>query len=169
MMRCIRHPACLAVVLAVGLAVLAGCAEEEPDPYAVPSEQDDARRAAADGAASTPAPAPAPEEAVAPVTVSADRVAMGSALGADGTVSIPATTFKLDDTVHVSFPASGASARVYWTHDDGMTDKQESITLTPGTPAHFSFSRADGMRQGNYMVQVDVDDTPIGIVDFTVE
>ena len=90
-------------------------------------------------------------------------------MDASGAIAAPANTFSLDDTVHVSFPATGTSARVYWTHADGMTDKQERIELSTGADrASFSFSRADGMRSGTYMVQVDVDDAPIGIADFTV-
>ena len=73
----------------------------------------------------------------------------------------------------VADPASaagraGAIARVYWTYQDGTSDKEEEKPVA-GDIVNFSFSQADGMQPGAYNVQIDIDDVPVGIADFQVQ
>ena len=80
----------------------------------------------------------------------------------------------MSDTVYASVPtaghAPGETVTVYWTHQDGGLDKEESKPIPAGAAyVNFSFAGTDGMRAGDYNVQADVADVPVGIVDFTVE
>lgn len=157
------------VPLCVVLAA-AGCNKQGPEP---PVVQETADASATDGrTADEPAPVvqappPLPEAAT-------NALAVGSALGGNGSVQAPRSTYALADTVYASMPTSGHSpgdtVTIWWTHEDGAVDKDESKPLPAGEDyVSFSFSGADGMRAGDYNAQVDVNGMPVGFVDFTVE
>lgn len=148
----------------------AGCNKQGPVPPHVPIEDAaPAGDATGDTAARTPAPEPPPLPEAAP-----NAVAVGSSLGGNGAVQAPKRSYAVSETVYASVPtaghAPGDTVTVYWTHEDGGVDKDESKPIPPGAAyVNFSFSGADGMRAGDYNVQADVNDMPVGLVDFTVE
>lgn len=120
------------------------------------------------------APPPEPSaDAVLPVTVAANAFPVGSAAGPDGAATAAKPTYSLNDTLYASLPAgrfpAGGTARVYWTYaKDGLSHKEEEKKIGSG-PVLFQFSKADGLRAGEYNVQIDVNDRPVGIVDMIVQ
>lgn len=154
----------------VAVLLLAACNKQGPEaPYVA---VDDAARVdptSVDGRL-PPIPAPAPRLPEA----SPNAVAVGSAVGTNGAVQAPKQTYALGDTVHASVPTAGLGAddtvTVYWTHSDGSVDKDENKPVPAGAGyVNFSFSSEDGLRAGDYNVQADVNDEPVGLVDFSVE
>ena len=118
--------------------------------------------------------AAAPTQVVMPVTVSADAVTVGKAVGADGAVTTIVTTYSVADTVYASIPTSGhapgSDVHVYWSYQDGSSHKEERKPIPSGDKyVNFHFSKADGLRVGKYTVQFDVAEVPVGIVDFSVQ
>lgn len=118
-------------------------------------------------------PVEPPADAVVPVTVAANAFPVGSAAGPDGAATAAKPAYSLNDTLYASLPAgrfpAGGIARVYWTYaKDGMSHKEEEKTIGSG-PVLFQFSKADGLRAGEYNVQIDVNDRPVGIVDMVVQ
>jgi hypothetical protein len=113
-----------------------------------------------------------PEDATQPVTVSADAVKVGSSLGPDQSAISPKSAYSVGDTVYASARAGnaprGATAYVYWTYEDGISHKEEQKPVA-GSIVMFDFSQKDGMKSGRYNVEIGVNDTPIGIVDFVVQ
>lgn len=127
------------------------------------------------------ATAPANEPAVAtasppimPVEVSSDAFKIGTAIGPDGSASGAKSSFNLNDTLHASVPVSGRPAgtevKIYWSYQDGSSHKEEAKKVTAGAKyLTFDFSKANGMKPGSYMVQLDVNGTPAGILDIVVK
>ena len=158
-----------AIALLVALA-LAGCRKEAAETDATPATAaEDAELAP--GQPEAP-PLEPPADAVLPVTVAANAFPIGSALSPDGAATTPKPTYSVNDTLYASLPAgkfpSGATARIYWTFaKDGMSHKEEEQKVGTG-PVHFEFSKADGLKAGEYNVQIDVNDRPVGIVDVIV-
>ena len=164
-MTSIKHT----LALALALALFAGCSRDEAPKPAAP---------VAPPAATTvdplAEPPPTPEPGEVPVEVRADAIAAGHVLGPNGAVSEAKSVYAIGDTVYASMPIRGQKAGseigVYWTYQDGTTHKEETKPLPPGAQfVNFAFSKSDGMRAGNYNVQIDVDFKPIGIVDFKVK
>ena len=151
------------VAAVVAVASLTGCGSEDETPVA-PKSAKARSEAPAD-------PRKDPAGAV-PVTVSANALTLGASLGPTGEAVRGNGQFTLDDTVHVSFPSrgrpAGAPVTVYWTYQDGRTHRIERATLPAGEFAHYTFSKATGMKPGNYNVEVQVANRPIGISDFVV-
>lgn len=155
----------------VAALALAACNKQGPEPPHV-AEGDAAAvdDSAVDGRVPReppPPPPPLPE-------ASPNAVAVGSTLGSNGAVQAPKATYALTDTVYASVPTAGldadATVTVYWTHADGSVDKDESKPVPAGAAyVNFAFSADDGLRAGDYNVQADVNDQPVGLVDFTVE
>lgn len=163
-----RKPHSALFVIAACLA-LGACRKDEPapvDPAATEVVED-----LPPGQPPTP-PIEPPADAVMPVTVSADAVAVGSSQGPDQMATTPKASYALGDTVYASartgnYP-KGAIARVYWTYSDGVSHKEEEKKIS-GDVIDFSFTQADGMKAGKYNVEIDVNDVPVGIVDFVVK
>ena len=171
-MRLHHFAPCAAVLL------LAACNRHPPE-FDVPTEQEPAAAEAATaadtttGATTGTAPAAARDAGeVGQVTVPADAVAVGSALGQDGRAAAPKSAYTLADTIHatasVGAAGPGSTAHVYWTFENGMTVKEEDKPAT-GAIVSFSLSAADGMKPGRYNVQIDLDGVPVGIADFVVQ
>lgn len=158
-----------AVALLVVLA-LAGCRQEAADPgTAQATATEDAELAP--GQPEAP-PVEPPAEAVLPVTVAANAFPIGSVLSPEGAAITPKATYSVNDTLYASLPAgkfpSGATARIYWTYaKDGISHKEEEKEVGTG-PVNFQFSKADGLKAGEYNVEIDINDRPIGIVDVVV-
>lgn len=108
-----------------------------------------------------------------PVTVPADALALGRALGPNGDVAERVSTFTMDDTVHVVFSSAGRApgmpVTVFWTYQDGRTHHEERGPLQAGEFAHYEFGRLKGMQPGKYNVEVQIANRPIGIADFVVQ
>ncbi|MEG3191863.1 hypothetical protein [Lysobacter sp. D1-1-M9] len=154
------------LTLALPLALLAACSSEQSEP-APPAEP-------AEVAGQAPELELPPATSQEPVDVSADAIAVGSSIGADMAVDARKQRYTTDDTIYASIPTRefdpGSQAKVYWTFEDGTTDKEETKDIAAGAEhLHFELSAADGLRAGDYNVQVDVDGQPVGIVDFSVE
>ncbi|HET8818181.1 MAG TPA: hypothetical protein VFM73_01385 [Xanthomonadaceae bacterium] len=147
--------------------VAAGCNKQGPEPRVAQDTEAPAGQPGDGTSAPVAEPPPLPE-------ATPNAVAVGSELGANGAVQAPRPSYGLTDTVYASAPTAGHSpgdtVTVWWTHEDGIADKDESKPLPANADyVNFSFSSADGMRAGAYNVQVDVNGMPVGIADFTVE
>lgn len=161
-MKAATLPSLAAIALAL---LLSGCDKQAtPEPAAdVPAPAATTPAEPVDLSTST--------EKAEPTTVAADAVIVGSALGPDQAAISPKPAYAAADTVYASASAAGragAIARVYWTYQDGTSDKEEEKPVA-GDIVNFSFSQADGMQPGAYNVQIDIDDVPVGIADFQVQ
>lgn len=132
-------------------------------------------REAADtrAAASEPTPVTAPQ-VVQEVVLANDTVMVGSAVGPDGAVSAAKQSYAASDTVYASVPvggyAPGKEVAIYWFSSKGSSVKDERKPIPAGAKfLNFSLSKADGMEAGSYTAQVDIDDAPVGMADFTVK
>ncbi len=156
------------VVVAAACAALAACRNEAP-PADVTDSQ--AQQPVVEDLPPGQPPAPPmepPSDAEIPVTVSADAIKVGSALGADQTAASPKPGYSTSDTIYASTRTRGTgTAYVYWTYEDGIAHKEEQKQVT-GNTVTFDFSQKDGMKPGKYNVEIGVDDKPLGIVDFVV-
>ena len=119
------------------------------------------------------APTATPPKPLAPVVLSEGAIAVGSAVAPNGAVAAPKAKFAAGDTVYVSVPTAGrpqgAEVLVYWMGKDGNSLKEERKAIGAGAQhVNFSFSRADGMALGAFMVQVDVAGQPVGMENFSV-
>lgn len=117
--------------------------------------------------------APQPVKVAEPTVLSADAVAVGSAVAPNGAVAKPKAVFAAGDTVYMSVATAGrpqgAEVVAYWFGPGGNSVKEERKTVGAGAQfVSFSLNRADGMKTGDFMVQVDVADQPLGMADFSV-
>ena len=163
----------LALCAVFAATVLAACEEKIDVPMDTPQaagDSADATGAAAADATAAPADdAPVDATANQPVVVDADAVRVGASLGPQGaTGAKPA--YSTSDTVHASLAAAGrtGTAKVDWSDGTGIAVKDEEKPMS-GDHVSFDFSRADGMKAGKYTVEIDVDDVPAGISEFTVK
>lgn len=151
--------------------VLSACNKPAPEATTTPADS----AAATTTQPRTPEilPATPPPDAVMPVEVKADAIAVGSALGANQAVTAAKPIYAAGDTIYVSMPtkgrAAGANAHVYWTAaQTGLSVKEEDKKLS-GDYVNFQIAKADGLKPGNYNVEIDVSDKPVGIVEFKVQ
>jgi len=162
-MRVARLPSLIVIALAL---LLPACGEEV---VTVPATQaPDATQAPV--ATAPPVVQPA-EDITELTTLSADAIRVGAALGPDQAATAPKPAYTTADTIYASALSAGragALARVYWTYQDGTSHKEEEKPVE-GNVVSFGFSQADGLRAGAYTVQIDIDDVPVGIADFTVQ
>ena len=128
-------------------------------------------------AASTPAAPPAAPAPAAPVTTVSSLV-LGNALGGDGKVSAPSTTFAPKDTIYaqvVTNSTGGAgtvSIVAKWTYDQGQPVSQntESVSTASGTATTtFHISKPDGWPAGKYQVEISLDGKPASNATFEVK
>lgn len=166
-----RPPAWSSLLPLLAMLVLAACNKQGPEPPYVAEED---VQAVDDTAVEGRLPRDPPPEPPPLPEASPNAVAVGSALGDNGAVQAPKRTYAMADTVYASVPTGELGAddtvTVYWTHADGSVDKDESKPVPAGAAyVNFSFSAEDGLRAGDYNVQADVNDQPVGLVDFTVE
>lgn len=162
-MKTIRMSQALLVAV-IGSAALIGCKKkEEAAPVAPPP------------AATEPAPMALPA-----ATASVTAVSLGNAVGADGKVAAPATTFAPADTIYaaVDTQTSDAAASVpgklsaKWTHVDSnqvITEESKDFAFTgPGTTT-FQISKPDGWPPGKYKLEVSLDGAVVNTTDFEVK
>lgn len=146
--------------------LLSAC--NKPAPEATPAPA----TTTAPQATQEPLPATPPPDAVLPVEVKADAIAVGSALGPDDAVTAAKPVYTKGDTIYVSMPTkgkpAGGKAHVYWTAaKTGLSVKEEDKALS-GANLNFQIAAAD-LKPGDYNVEIDVNDKPVGIVDFKVQ
>lgn len=158
------------------IVLFSACAPEAPP--ASSSTQDSAATGAGaatatDARATAPPPAPEEPTSVTPTEVRADAIAIGADRDASGAATNAKPRYTTSDTVYASVPtqgiAAGAKLDAYWTYENGQTHKMDSQTAPSNGNATFMFSPADGLRAGNYNVQIDANGIPLGIVEFRVE
>ena len=142
-------------VLATALVLLmaAGCNRDGLQlPDAVDEKDDRADQAAND-----------------PYMVSATAAKTGSAVDENGDISEPKTTFAPNDTVFLSMDAKGRRmgdrVRVYWFNEDGKSRKEDEKVLE-GPFVYFEYQPTES---GKFHAEVDVNERPIGLVDFDVK
>jgi len=162
-------------MLALGLAACGGGHDQlNPEDAALLGEDAPAAahpQAAAAQAAAAVEPA---AQTVEQVVLANDSVMVGSALGPDGAVSAAKPGYSTADTVHVSVPvggyAPGKEVAIYWFSGKGTSIKNERKPIPAGAKfVNFSLGKADGMVADSYIAQVDIDDMPVGMADFTVK
>ena len=158
-------PAALAVAIAA-LAVV-GCKKKE-EPVAAPP------------AMTEPAPAPSitPEAAPAP-KVSVVSVDLGTATGPDMKVTDAKTTFAPKDKIVASVatmtsdPTVNIAAKLTakWSYQDGqvVSEDPQPISFTGGGTSVFEISMPDGFPQGNYTLEILLNDKVVQTRTFTVQ
>lgn len=108
-------------------------------------------------------------DAAAPFIVSGTAGKVGAAVAENGDISEPKTVFAPDEKVYVSMNAKGRRqgdrVRVYWFHSDGLSRKEEEKKIE-GPFVAFDFVPAES---GKFSIEIDVNDRPIGLVDFEVK
>lgn len=142
-------------VLATALVLLmvAGCNRDGLQlPGAVEEKDDQANREAND-----------------PYMVSATAAKIGAAVDESGDISEPRTTFAPNDTVFLSMDAKGRRmgdrVKVYWFHEDGKSRREDEKVLD-GPFVYFEYQPTES---GKFHAEVDVNERPIGLVDFEVK
>lgn len=143
----------LAAVAAIALTAALACKKAAPAPEPVP------------------APAPPPAPSVAALQVS--EVQLGSAIGADKRVTVPATTFKPTDTIYAAVVTTGsapsATVTARFTYQDGQLVSESSQTLSGAGVTEFHISKPDGWPAGDYTLDVLLDGKSTGTHPFKVQ
>jgi hypothetical protein len=121
-----------------------------------------------------PAPAPAPPVSTAPAPLpGVGAIELGTAVGADGRVTAPASTFGASDTIHASVRTEGLKAgstlSARWTYEDGqvVSENRESLAANQAV-TEFHISKPDGWPVGRYRVEIALDGRPAGAREFEV-
>lgn len=161
----------LTVALASALA-LAACGKSAPPPPAP----------APVAPAPAPAPATPPPEAAsaAPAatpgaSVQITSITFTNALGADGKVTTPSTTFTPKDTIYgvVAATAEQANASITarWYYQGGQLVSEQVQTLNNKGPSvsEFHISKPDGFPAGNYSLEILADGKSVSSATFTVK
>jgi hypothetical protein len=155
------------VALAAAVA-LSACGKQE----APPSEP------AETAPAPVPATPPPPAATPAAPTTTVSSLVLGNALGGDGKIVSPATTFAPKDTIYAqvvttSTGGSGsASIMAKWTFGEGQPVSQstESVSTAAGTATTtFHINKPDGWPAGKYEVQISIDGKPATNAAFDVK
>lgn len=161
----------IGTVLALALGACGGQSAADADLAEVEASM--GQEQSTEATAPTAPTAPQPVQALEPVVLSEDAVAVGSAIAPSGAVAVPKAAFAVGDTVYVSVATAGrpqgAEVAVYWVGPDGSSVKEERKPIGAGAQnVNFKFGRADGMKTGDFIVQVDVAGQPVGMADFSV-
>lgn len=159
----ILHPVILAATVA--LAVTA-CKQADDAAPVMPAESQAP-------AAQTQTPAPA--EPAPPVAVAVATVDVGTAIGADQTITTPSAQFAPADTIHVAVATTGAAPSATLAaklvYQDGQVAGEHSQTIAPTGPAStsFEFAKPDGWPVGSYTLEVTLDGVPVDSSTLTVK
>ena len=154
---------------------LAACRQEGLDPEdAALLEQAGQATEQAGADAAVAAATPAAPQSVHATVLSDNAVAVGSEVSAEGKVVAAKPVYGLGDTIHASVPVAaypaGKTVTIYWFGGDGQSVKTDSRETKAGEAfVSFTLRQADGMKAGAHSAQVDVDDVPVGMADFTVQ
>ncbi len=125
--------------------------------------------------AAVPARATAPAPVEAPPAITIARVDLGTMVGADRKVAVPAALFKADDTIYAAVStngsAPGATLKATWNYEDGSVVYQQTQllkNLTGPTVIDFSLPKSDGYKTGVYKIEVSIDGKPAAVTEFVV-
>ena len=157
------HMAMLAVL--VGSVALVGCKKNDAPAPMTPAASE---------------PAPMPQAPAAMATASVNGVDLGNAVGADGRVSAPMTSFAPTDTIYAAIttgtsdPAASVASTLgaKWTHvDSNQTVHEESkdLALAGDGVTDFQISRADAWPTGKYKVEIMLDGAVVQTREFEVK
>lgn len=122
------------------------------------------------GCSPSPAPSSTTTQAAAATTgVRVATVELGNAVGADGRVLAPATSFAMHDTIHASVATtgSGGTLTATWTFQDGQNIDTQRKPVAP--VQDFSISKIDGWPAGKYKVVIALDGNTVRSLDFEVK
>jgi len=143
-----RNLSSITVLAALAAAVtLASCKKDEP---------------AVDPMATTPPPmsepAPVTPAPTAPASMTVTTVDLGTEVGADNRITVPATSFAGGDTIHASVGTDGTvggNLTATWTYQDGqVVDTQDKVVPAGAQTTDFSISKPDGWPAGQYKLEI---------------
>lgn len=104
-----------------------------------------------------------------PFVVAGDAGKVGAAVDGNGDISEPKVVFAPNETVYVSMDAKGRRqgdrVRVFWFHADGLSRKEEEKRIE-GPFVAFDYVPTEA---GRFRIAIDLNDRPIGLVDFEVQ
>ncbi len=107
---------------------------------------------------STPAPLPSSNNGMSNTGINITTIELGNAIGADNRVTGAATTFKPNDTIHVSVATTGGAANTpltaRWTYQDGQVVNTETRTIAGPGMQEFHISKPSGWPAGQYRVEI---------------
>lgn len=151
----------LVLVALLGTVALAGCKKQAP---------------AVTPPVATPAPMPpAPMASTASVT----SIDLGTAVGPDMKVTMPATTFAARDTIHAAIATTTSDPMatvpgklgVRWSHTDSnqvVHEESRDVNFTGNGVTTFQISKPDGWPVGRYKLEVMLDGAPMQTREFEV-
>ena len=149
-------PVTRSLCLLLAVTALAACNRQGPQ---VPKPVDD----------NTSAPQ-RHDDGVESVTVNPNAAKAGAEVDGNGDIATPMHEFKSGQTVYISVPTKfgrkqGERLDVFWFHDDGRTRKEDRKVIA-GAYTVFEMIAKD---PGPYNVEVDANDRPIALVQFTIK
>ncbi len=150
----------IATALLASLA-LAGCKKQTPETTSPPM--------------STPAPATQTAPPVMNSTIAVTTVTLGTATGADKSITAATSQFSAKDPIVVSVATSGmstdANIHTRLMFEDGQVagDESQSIAATGMDTTNFTFNNANGWPTGSYTAEVSVNGAPPHSTSFTVK
>ena len=141
---------------------VASCKKETPPPAPAPAPKPQVQ-------------APPPPPAAAVVTVS--NISLGKALGPDKKVVAATDAFAKSDTIYAVVETSGsgnATLKAKWTYHKGdktatVNESSQTISATGPAANEFHISKPDGWPEGEYRVEILLDDKPVGTKTFAVK
>lgn len=107
--------------------------------------------------------------------VRVNEIELGRTLGVDKRVAEKASEFKPSDTIYASVITEGNAAettlRAVWKYQDGQVVDESTQTIAPsGTnTTEFHISKPDGWPEGDYKVEVFLNNVPAGEQEFEVK
>ena len=153
-------------LLATGLAAavaLAGCKKDEPvlDPNAGTTPP------------MTEPAGPSTPEPVAPAAMTVTTVDLGTEVGADNRITVPASSFSAGDTIHASVATDGnvgGNLTATWTYQDGqVVDTQDKVVPAGAQTTDFSISKPDGGPAGQYKLEISTGGMVVQTREFTIQ
>jgi hypothetical protein len=109
-----------------------------------------------------------------PAAQSVRGIELGTAVAADGRVTVPAASFAPGDTIYVSVltegQPSGATLSARWTYEDGqlVSEGRETLGSSGRAATEFHIAKPDGWPAGRYRVEIALNGEPAGARDFEV-
>jgi hypothetical protein len=99
------------------------------------------------------------------------NIQVGRAINPDGSVSMPSTLFKHNETIYVAVLTSGDSGTVgvKWMYGSQVIDEPtKKVSFKGGGATEFHLQNAGGFPEGDYSVEVFVDGVSAGKRAFKV-
>ena len=114
---------------------------------------------------------------LAPDVVSVANISLGKALGADKKVAAVTDTFAKGDTIYAVVETTGsgnATLKAKWTYQKAgktspVSESSQSITTSGPAASEVHVNKPDGWPQGDYQLEILVNDKPAGTKKFVVK